>query len=237
MAAKIVRESTTFLSTVFPGLRPAHGGVAGPGNKTISRPERTSACHPFSPFSDRRSWSRWRSRLAEIGTSALERATGNKQTPRTADHYKPAPQCEIAARLLSFHSSAASRRRCPAGRPASRVAPGASDEQRGGRQWPPIRLLEAHHAEHGDGKVCNRGPAKTTAKIKLFHEKMNARMPETTIPGRVNGTATRRKLPKREQPSIRGAFLQFLLHPSKKPSITQMTSGSPMMRCVRISAR
>ena len=40
-----------------------------------------------------------------------------------------------------------------------------------------------------EGSVRVFFPPRTTEKMKLFHEKMKARMPPTTMPGRASGSA------------------------------------------------
>src|SRR5262249_37655581 len=78
------------------------------------------------------------------------------------------------------------------------------------------------------GTVRVVGPARISAKRKLFQEKMNDSTAVATTPLRAMGSATYRNDSGREQPSISAASSISCGMSSKNPIISHTASGSEM---------
>ena len=72
--------------------------------------------------------------------------------------------------------------------------------------------------------------------MKLFQEKMKARMPPTTMPGRASGRATWRKACQVVAPSMRAASSSSIGTFSKYPIMIQTMIGMVITRWVMTSA-
>ena len=100
-------------------------------------------------------------------------------------------------------------------------------------QFTPSKVMKLNTAT---GTVRVLSPAKMSAKVKLFQEKMKLRIAAATMPGPVNGSAMRQNTPNQVLPSTSAASSISRGRSSKNGIMIHIVSGSVRIRWVRINA-